>query len=902
MDGHYAIGDIVLGSWTLVKQLGQGSFGRVYEAHREDFGVTYKAAIKIITIPYDRSELYSARAEGMSKESIIEYYRKTVSEIVQEFALMSRLKGSSNIVSYEDHAVIEHSNGIGWDVLIRMELLEPMLVYMNAHQMTRRDIIHMGIDVCKALELCQKYNIIHRDIKPENMFISELGEFKLGDFGIARTVEKTTGGLSKKGTYTYMAPEVYREDVYGTSVDIYSLGIVMYRLLNYNRAPFLPLPPSNISHNDRELALIRRVSGEALPMPANAEGRLAEIVLKACAYNPKERYSSPLLMRRELEAILYAQQEDQVIYGKSGAIEIDARDYKSLGEKQTLSAKPIHCEDGTTQIPASVGTERKNRTSQRKYDRSGNFVLTKNRKKNKSKRLLIASTVIPCIILFAFGIGILSARISGLRDFTSAEPDEIKEGTNQTLEAADSAETQMPIDQIVELATIVTDSNISTLNQYKSLKKLDLTGSICYPAIHRYQQEHPNVEVLYSVNLGKQQVKNTEQKITLMPNEFDYETLSNNLQYLPKLKAVNFNDLALNGGQMMKLRELYPDIVFDYSVKLFGEEIDLDQTSLDLSKIQTDQIPEAVEKLGLLPNLTTVQLNNALPMTAVAELQNANPNAAFQYSFSLFGKSLSTSDTYVEFKDQNIGNESAGEIRLAMEILDSCERLVLDNCGIDYDTLANIRKDFPNGPRLVWRVQFGVDDRYNALTDDEVIRAVYNVTDDTSHNLQYCNGVKYLDISHNEMLSNLSFLGYMPNLEVVIASGSPVSELSGLENCRNLTWLELCYCQNLFDITCLSECNGLEYLNISYTNVQDISALETLPLKRFVSLSPQFSTDDQKKFMDEHPECLTVFTGDDPYLYGWRYDDYGKTFDDYYKNVVRAVFNYDSLETLLPDS
>ena len=88
----------------------------------------------------------------------------------------------------------------------------------------------MGVDICKALELYQKYNIIHRDIKPENIFVSDNGDFKLGDFGIARTIEKTMSDLSKKGTYNYMAPEVYQGGEYGFSVDLYSLGIVLYRI------------------------------------------------------------------------------------------------------------------------------------------------------------------------------------------------------------------------------------------------------------------------------------------------------------------------------------------------------------------------------------------------------------------------------------------------------------------------------------------------------------------------------------------------------------------------------------------------------------------------------------------------------------------------------------------------
>ena len=221
MNGHYEIGEVVLGHWKLVRLLGEGSYGKVYEAEREDYGSKYTAAIKIVTVPQSQSEVDTARAEGMSEESVTAYFRGFVEEIVQEFAVMARLKGTANVVCYEDHAVVPHESGIGWDILIRMELLTPLLRHCAAHPMSREDVLHLGIDLCKALELCREYRIVHRDIKPQNIFVSRLGDFKLGDFGIARTVEKTTGGLSKKGTYTYMAPEVYKEAPYNASVDIY---------------------------------------------------------------------------------------------------------------------------------------------------------------------------------------------------------------------------------------------------------------------------------------------------------------------------------------------------------------------------------------------------------------------------------------------------------------------------------------------------------------------------------------------------------------------------------------------------------------------------------------------------------------------------------------------------------
>ena len=325
----YEIGSIVFDKWKICRELGQGSYGTVYEIQREDFGGVYKAALKVITVPQSRTELQSVLAEGMTPPQAKQYFYSVVEDIGRECAIMSRLKGTGNIVSYEDHAVLRHPDGIGWDILIRMELLHPLLPYVYQHPMARRDIIKLGIDICKALELCQRYNIIHRDIKPENIFISDNGDYKLGDFGIARTIERTTSGLSKKGTYSYMAPEVYIGKKYGFSVDTYSLGLVLYRMLNKNRGPFLPQPPEAITFSSREQALGRRISGEALPRPFYGEGRLGEIVLKACAFDPKDRYSSPQQLRQELEAISYEAQDAALIYPNGDELQIDPSRYAS---------------------------------------------------------------------------------------------------------------------------------------------------------------------------------------------------------------------------------------------------------------------------------------------------------------------------------------------------------------------------------------------------------------------------------------------------------------------------------------------------------------------------------------------------------------------------------------------
>lgn len=300
--------------WHVVRRIGTGSFGSVYEIEREDFGYTYKAALKVISIPKSDQDLTAAKNNiGKSDDSLAVYYQSVASEIVKEFELMYQLRGTTNIVSYEDHEVRKHDSGIGWDIMIRMELLTPLDIYTKEHVMNRQDIIRLGIDICKALERCRALDIIHRDIKPGNIFISEQGDFKLGDFGIARTIEAHDEvlELSRKGTISYMAPEIFKGMKYSFDVDIYSLGVVMYRLLNNNILPFMPQPPEKPTYKDVSNANQLRLSGKPLPYPAEDHTQLADIVMKACSYRPEERYQDPGIMREHLEKVLKGEQIDE---------------------------------------------------------------------------------------------------------------------------------------------------------------------------------------------------------------------------------------------------------------------------------------------------------------------------------------------------------------------------------------------------------------------------------------------------------------------------------------------------------------------------------------------------------------------------------------------------------------
>ena len=287
--------------WKTVDVIGRGNFGSVYKIERDNYGHKEKAALKVVSIPQSESDVEDLRSDGYDEESITARFESYKQEIVREYSLMADMKGCANIVYCDDWKAIQHDDGIGWDILIKMELLTAL---PNALGKTVSDeqVNKVGRDICSALAFCEKRNLLHRDIKPQNIFVAPDGTYKLGDFGIAKTAERTTSG-TKTGTYKYMAPEVYNNQPYGGKADIYSLGLVLYWLLNERRTPFLPLPPINPKEIDEDAARTKRFAGEELPAPLNGSEEFKRIVLKACAFDPEDRYQNAEEMLEDLEKL-----------------------------------------------------------------------------------------------------------------------------------------------------------------------------------------------------------------------------------------------------------------------------------------------------------------------------------------------------------------------------------------------------------------------------------------------------------------------------------------------------------------------------------------------------------------------------------------------------------------------
>lgn len=243
--------------WKIVKYLGGSADTKVYEIERKVSEKLEKGALKIISGSVSEVESY-----------------------VQQFRILEELQGQSNIVGYDELTVVPHEDGVGGDVFIRMELL------ISLPQRLKKDyfdenVIKLGVDISNALILCEKEHIIHGNIKPNNILVSKDEEYKLSDFSILKNADITASEKQKTGM-EYQAPEVLRGEPYGHTVDIYSLGMVMYWLLNNQTLP---------------------CKDEKLQPPAIGSEKLKEIVMKACESCPEDRYASAQELYDALRAL-----------------------------------------------------------------------------------------------------------------------------------------------------------------------------------------------------------------------------------------------------------------------------------------------------------------------------------------------------------------------------------------------------------------------------------------------------------------------------------------------------------------------------------------------------------------------------------------------------------------------
>lgn len=446
--------------------------------------------------------------------------------------------------------------------------------------------------------------------------------------------------------------------------------------------------------------------------------------------------------------------------------------------------------------------------------------------------------------------------------------------------------------EILTVTGFTEEDRALLLEYFPNLKRLDASGCPEYARLSDFQTQRPGCQVIYQVDLGGKSFPLDTTELVLENGEYDLTTLTANLPYLPQVANITLKMPELSLEELETLKSAYPAIEFRCTVELLGNEYDTQTTELDLSALTSDGVAEVAQKLAMLPELTAVELVNAegvsqLTKEDVKTLMEAAPQVVFHYTFEFYGETLSTDMEEVHIKNKKIGDEGEPEVRLALDLMTNCKRFVLEDCKISNEVMAKLRDDYRGRTKVVWRVYFG---QGSSLTDAELMRVVGDLYDSNCGDLIYCEDVVCIDLGHNEWLNDTSFIAGMVNLEYCIISGAPIKDLTPFGNCKKLKFLEIAFCEYLTDATALAGCESLEMLNISNTHITDLTPLDDLPLTHMCAkMNPtgvsRVPKEEQERFVAQHPDCWTTFTGEQPYGPGWRYDEDGLTPLPYYQQI-----------------
>ena len=456
-----------------------------------------------------------------------------------------------------------------------------------------------------------------------------------------------------------------------------------------------------------------------------------------------------------------------------------------------------------------------------------------------------------------------------------------------------------------DLTIVIKEEDLPLLDSFSALRRLDLSGSSCYEEIIAWAQAHPDVQVSYTVAMPNGSAVDGAAETLKLSDAGEAEEVLPLLSYLPELKSVDLDSdsAGLTPEQVQEFIEAYPEIDFSYSFSILGQTVNKATQSLNLSGGGHSEAQQVLRWLPLLTNVKTIDLGSEenekhLEWDDISAIHEAYPEVELNYAFTLYGKHFTLADSAMDLNHITMDDEGALVLQVA-SCMPNLTWLDMDFCGVSNESMAAIRDALPNA-EVVWRIWFG--EKYSVRTNVEAILASNpglggELKPENTGALQYCTKVKYLDLGHNSWLGNIEFVRTMPDLEVLIVAISNWSDLSPLENCSKIEYLEI---QNsaLNDLRPLAGLKSLRHINIAYCfALHDLSPLyELTELERlWIGKLTPIPEEQIREMQRRAPDCEINTTTVDPTEEGWRYlghDEFGVAIQAPRYDLLRAQLHY----------
>lgn len=240
-----------------------------------------KYIVKIISIPASQVQLDALLITGayQSAEAACAYFKELSDSVVEEAQILQKLSGLEGFLPYESWQVVPKEQETGYDVYLLSPYRRTLEKHFRRNSMTHLGAVNLGLDLCAAMAVCRHSGYLYADLKPGNVCIVDDNAYRICDLGFIKLDALKYASLPEKYHSQYTAPEI--SDAFSAlnaTIDIYAAGLILYQAYNDGILPFKgEVPPA-----------------EVFPAPAYADYEMAEIILKACAPDPKDRWQDPI--------------------------------------------------------------------------------------------------------------------------------------------------------------------------------------------------------------------------------------------------------------------------------------------------------------------------------------------------------------------------------------------------------------------------------------------------------------------------------------------------------------------------------------------------------------------------------------------------------------------------------
>ncbi|MBE6933727.1 MAG: hypothetical protein E7462_01555 [Ruminococcaceae bacterium] len=246
-----------------------------------------KYIVKIISVPASQSKMDALLLAGAftDRESALTYFKDLADGVTEEAELLQKLSRFEGFVSFENWQNVPMENDdTGFDIYLLSAYRPTLDGVLRANEMTHLGAINLGLDLCAALSVSRRFGYLYANLQPSNIYICNEREFRIGDLGFLSLSSLPYASLPDKYHSKYTPPEIC--DAYSAlneTMDTYAVGLILYQAFNDGQ-----LPPAGI----------------ALEAPRHADPQLSQIIMKACAMDPEERWQDPVQMGQALAGYL----------------------------------------------------------------------------------------------------------------------------------------------------------------------------------------------------------------------------------------------------------------------------------------------------------------------------------------------------------------------------------------------------------------------------------------------------------------------------------------------------------------------------------------------------------------------------------------------------------------------